>query len=618
MQVEDEIASTSTTNCIGIDCVRSLIMKTHWAAASVRFITTFVNNPFGHKCDVDPCIALHCSKWCMDFVCMRLSMLTSTDLTAAWLGFMPQCLQATAVASQLGIARWLLLDGSYYSIFNTVCPYIAWPSCIYSWSWSHLTCLPTMLFQMVKHIHDKITSFGEVTSVQLCRRAGSAGKSYPPENFITLKNQTKRYKICGNNLEMVGNDFHPINEEIKVEPEDFTPQTTVQDNISHGGRQLKPRKINTSRLKSKTVCQKINSYDHPNMSGNLRTSTLCKRSKSHLCKVCGKGYTTKGSLSQHINIHKGQRFNCKKCGMTFTYKSNLRSHWLRHLGLRLFKCETCGKNFNQNSNLTRHKMIHEEEILFKCRWCAKTIHLTIHSGETLVKSFKCEECGKAFLTKSNLNIHSISHNGLKLHSCELCGKFFKYKSYLKNHAYTHNSHKAFKCEECGMNFAQKCHLKKHSLRHSKQPLFVCEVCGKSFKQKRYLTMHKICRKRRKLKNHNVDLSGQKYFRCNKCGNSSLSKGNKTRHTQRDKKFKKSAPNYGHSTHVNTEYSFSFEFVKKQELSHELPCDPCSLVRYPRVQDATQALKLGERSELSYRVCSSTSHRHLNDAVRRRR
>ncbi|CAG2055600.1 unnamed protein product [Timema podura] len=316
--------------------------------------------------------------------------------------------------------------------------------------------------------------------------------------------------------------------EPNVEPEDFTPQTTVQDNISHGGRQLKPIKINTSRLKSKTVCQKINSYDHPNMSGNLRTSTLCKRSKSHLCKVCGKGYTTKGSLSQHINIHKGQRFNCKKCGMTFTYKSNLRSHWLRHLGLRLFKCETCGKNFNQNSNLTRHKMIHEEEILFKCRWCAK-IHLTIHSGETLVKSFKCEECGKAFLTKSNLNIHSISHNGLKLHSCELCGK-----------------------------------------------------------------------KRRKLKNHNVDLSGQKYFRCNKCGNSSLSKGNKTRHTQRDKKFKKSAPNYGHSTHVNTEYSFSFEFVKKQELSHELPCDPCSLVRYPRVQDATQALKLGERSELSYR------------------
>nr|CAD7407722.1 unnamed protein product [Timema poppensis] len=222
----------------------------------------------------------------------------------------------------------------------------------------------------------------------------------------------------------------------EVEPQDFTPQTTVQDNIPHGRKQLKPRKINTSSFKSKTVCQKINSYEHLNMSGNLRHSTLCKRSKSHLCKVCGKSYTTKGSLLLHTNIHKGQRFNCKKCGMTFTYKSNLRSHLLRHLGFMLFKCETCGKNFNQNSNLTRHKMIHEEEVLFKCRWCAKS---------------------------------------------------FTQNSYLE----THSRFKAFKCEECGMNFALKSHLKCHSLKHSKQLLFVCEVCGKSFNQKRYLTMHKL-------------------------------------------------------------------------------------------------------------------------------
>uniref|UniRef100_T1HX08 Uncharacterized protein n=1 Tax=Rhodnius prolixus TaxID=13249 RepID=T1HX08_RHOPR len=52
MQVDDEIASTSTTDCIGIDGVRSSIMKTHLAAASAPFTATFVNNPFGHKCDV--------------------------------------------------------------------------------------------------------------------------------------------------------------------------------------------------------------------------------------------------------------------------------------------------------------------------------------------------------------------------------------------------------------------------------------------------------------------------------------------------------------------------------------------------------------------------------------
>ncbi|GFX64785.1 uncharacterized protein TNCV_4682601 [Trichonephila clavipes] len=47
-QVDDEIASILILlDCVGIDCVRSPFMKTHWVAVSARF-TTFVNNPFGH------------------------------------------------------------------------------------------------------------------------------------------------------------------------------------------------------------------------------------------------------------------------------------------------------------------------------------------------------------------------------------------------------------------------------------------------------------------------------------------------------------------------------------------------------------------------------------------
>lgn len=52
MQVDDVIACVSTPGCIDIGCVRSPIMTTHSAAASARFTTTFVNNPFGHKCNV--------------------------------------------------------------------------------------------------------------------------------------------------------------------------------------------------------------------------------------------------------------------------------------------------------------------------------------------------------------------------------------------------------------------------------------------------------------------------------------------------------------------------------------------------------------------------------------
>ncbi|GFT08229.1 uncharacterized protein TNCV_3481721 [Trichonephila clavipes] len=56
MQVDDEIDSILTPNCAGINYVQSSFMKTHWAAASARFTTTFVNNPFGFKCIVSALI----------------------------------------------------------------------------------------------------------------------------------------------------------------------------------------------------------------------------------------------------------------------------------------------------------------------------------------------------------------------------------------------------------------------------------------------------------------------------------------------------------------------------------------------------------------------------------
>ncbi|GFX41283.1 uncharacterized protein TNCV_1653661 [Trichonephila clavipes] len=56
LQVDDEIASILTQDYVGINCVRWSSMKTHCAVASAHFTMTFVNNPFGHKCDVYDCL----------------------------------------------------------------------------------------------------------------------------------------------------------------------------------------------------------------------------------------------------------------------------------------------------------------------------------------------------------------------------------------------------------------------------------------------------------------------------------------------------------------------------------------------------------------------------------
>ncbi|GFU87878.1 uncharacterized protein TNCV_964341 [Trichonephila clavipes] len=61
MEVYDEIASILTPDCVGIHSVRSTFMKTHWAAASARFTTTVVPNPFGYKCDVYGRLWILCS-----------------------------------------------------------------------------------------------------------------------------------------------------------------------------------------------------------------------------------------------------------------------------------------------------------------------------------------------------------------------------------------------------------------------------------------------------------------------------------------------------------------------------------------------------------------------------
>jgi len=199
---------------------------------------------------------------------------------------------------------------------------------------------------------------------------------------------------------------------------------------------------------------------------------------------------------------------CNHCGKDFENISKLKAH-IRRLHNPTQPCPDCDKQFPSVAYLNRHIM-------------------SVHSSQEQ-KRYKCEICGKGFMSFHVFDGHMNGHNNIKPHQCRWCDKSYQngpnkaahersvhpkhYSNNSKNHSLPleqssveQSDHDylgsispdsgtkpvgTFSCDECEYTANYARHIKRHKqIKHLDRVRYPCDECAYSATRPDHLKRHR--------------------------------------------------------------------------------------------------------------------------------
>ncbi|XP_056409565.1 LOW QUALITY PROTEIN: zinc finger protein 142 [Hyla sarda] len=239
--------------------------------------------------------------------------------------------------------------------------------------------------------------------------------------------------------------------------------------------------------------QLINHYAEEHEStqpgGEMDGGPLC-------CPFCSFSCQHQLVYDHHVKGHGATSvYKCSNCEYSTRNKQKITWHSRIHTGEKPYKCHLCPYACADPSRLKYHMRIHKDEknylcpeCGYKCKWVNQLkYHMTKHTG---LKPYRCEECDYCTNRADALRVHrETRHRDVRSFICEQCGKAFKTRFLLKTHLKKHSEEKPYVCNVCQRGFRWPAGLRHHYLTHTNQQPFFCHYCSYRAKQKFQVVKH---------------------------------------------------------------------------------------------------------------------------------